>query len=477
MRVTRPNQHNTRMARLTACTMLAGCVALTPTQAQQPDPQIQLQATREKLEAEARRAQALKSEAAEKGEALRSVAREYEDLTKQLQETAKLVQRSEAQLTSLEARGDELEVEQRTIEASLAARQDSIGKLLGAMQRMGRNPPPVIITKREDALQMVRSAMLLAKAFPEMRSQYEDLAKRLTNLARVMADIKTERDKLAGEKERFKVAKLRLDQLMDSKRQTLAERQDQLESVKKAAGDISRNVEELADLIGKLDKAVADRTTLGAYDREIAKVDLDKVPAAPPVAEPKVAAPPAAKTPAAEPEKKVAVLTVPKAGPTFQLEPRSGASGTVNPMQPKIPFHLAKAQLPLPAQGRRVITYGDKLPSGKTSSGIVIETRHGAQITSPCDGWVIYASEFRSYGQVLIINGGGGYHVVLTNLSQIDVQVGQFVLVGEPIGTMSAAPKGRVQGNAPVLYVEFRKEGKPVDPEPWWSEGQKKVQG
>jgi murein hydrolase activator len=438
MRVTRPNQHMTRMARLTACTMLVSCV-VTPTFAQQPDPQVQLQATRDKLEAEARRAQALKSEATEKGEALKSVAREYEDLTKQLQETAKLVQRSEAQMTSLEARGEQLEAEQKTIEASLAARQESIGKLLGAMQRMGRNPPPVIITKREDALQMVRSAMLLAKAFPEMRSQYEDLAKRLTNLARVMADIKVERDKLGAEKERFKVAKLRLDQLMDSKRQTLAERQDQLESVKKAAGEISRNVEELADLIGKLDKAVADRTTLGAYDREIAKVDLDKVAA---VAEPKPVTPPVGKA-AAAPETKVAVLTVPKTGPTFQLEPKGGASGTVNPMQPKIPFHLAKAQLPLPAQGRRVITYGDKLPSGKTSSGIVIETRHGAQITSPCDGWVIYASEFRSYGQVLIINGGGGYHVVLTNLSQIDVQVGQFVLVGEPIGTMSAAPKCR----------------------------------
>jgi murein hydrolase activator len=66
---------------------------------------------------------------------------------------------------------------------------------------------------------------------------------------------------------------------------------------------------------------------------------------------------------------------------------------------------------------------------------------------------------------------------VLTGLSQIDVQIGQFVLGGEPVGTMSAAPKGKVQGSAPVLYVEFRKDGRPVDPEPWWSDGSKKVQG
>ncbi len=42
---------------------------------------------------------------------------------------------------------------------------------------------------------------------------------------------------------------------------------------------------------------------------------------------------------------------------------------------------------------------------------------------------------------------------------------------------MSAAPKGKAQDNAPVLYIEFRKEGRPIDPEPWWHEGQQKVQG
>ena len=31
--------------------------------------------------------------------------------------------------------------------------------------------------------------------------------------------------------------------------------------------------------------------------------------------------------------------------------------------------------------------------------------------------------------------------------------------------------------NAPVLYVEFRKDGRPVDPDPWWVAGQQKVQG
>jgi septal ring factor EnvC (AmiA/AmiB activator) len=55
-------------------------------------------------------------------------------------------------------------------------------------------------------------------------------------------------------------------------------------------------------------------------------------------------------------------------------------------------------------------------------------------------------------------------------LTRIDVPVGQFVLTGEPIGTMP--PKTtKAQDSAPVLYVEFRKEGRPVDPDPWWYQG------
>ena len=135
----------------------------------------------------------------------------------------------------------------------------------------------------------------------------------------------------------------------------------------------------------------------------------------------------------------------------------------------------------MPAQGAQVLGFGEKTQFGGQSKGIVIETRQGAQVTSPCDGWIVYAGEFRSYGQLLIINAGGGYHVLLAGLSQIDVQPGQFVLAAEPVGTMSgcsaqAAPPshGRQRQSPPVLYVEFRKDGQPIDPDPWWVGGSSK---
>jgi septal ring factor EnvC (AmiA/AmiB activator) len=175
--------------------------------------------------------------------------------------------------------------------------------------------------------------------------------------------------------------------------------------------------------------------------------------------------------------------------PSGVVELAPGASlvpGSPGRIKPAIPFQLAKGKLPVPAQGRRVLSFGEKTQYGGQSKGLVRETRHNAQVTSPCDGWIVYAGEFRSYGQLLIINAGGGYHVLVAGLSQIDVQPGQFVLAAEPVGTMSGAPRTAqittqvsaqdgAPSNSPVLYVEFRKDGQPIDPDPWWVAGHQKV--
>ena len=119
------------------------------------------------------------------------------------------------------------------------------------------------------------------------------------------------------------------------------------------------------------------------------------------------------------------------------------------------------------------------MPAGSTLKGISLQTREEARITAPADGWVVYAGEFRSYGQLLIINAGGGYHVLLAGMSRIDVSLGQFVLAGEPIAVMgnAAPPSQGDDSSRPVLYVEFRKDGRPIDPDPWWAEASEKVQG
>jgi septal ring factor EnvC (AmiA/AmiB activator) len=92
---------------------------------------------------------------------------------------------------------------------------------------------------------------------------------------------------------------------------------------------------------------------------------------------------------------------------------------------------------------------------------------------------VVYSGVFRNYGQLLILNAGGGYHVLLAGMERISVDLGQFVVTGEPVAVMGGGVQSAaalaINSSQSVLYVEFRKDGTPVDPGPWWaaSEGEK----
>lgn len=428
---------------------------------------------------------------------------ERERLNKQLVETGALIQKSEGQLTSIEGRLTELEMQEKQLRLSLEARHGQIAKLLSALQRMGRNPPPVLITRREDALKMVRSAMMISSAFPGLKDQALTLSTRLEELVRVVSDIRQEGERLRSETARLAEAKARLSGLMEAKKLSLAERQTELASVRAVTADISKSVGDLSDLIGKLDNTVAEKTGLGSYNeerRKSASITVTPPPdegvgqpppaaAASPAPAPATAAAepaPGSATAEAAPAEETAVAAMqppPRLRPQIiEIAPSTSGLTGARPgrIKPEIPFIEARGKLPLPAQGRRVLAFGERTQYGANSKGIVIETRSGAQITSPCDGWVVFAGEFRSYGQLLIINAGEGYHVLLAGMSQIDVVPGQFVLAAEPVGTMSSAGKPGQEAPSvglPVLYVEFRKDRRPIDPDPWWVAGQQKVQG
>jgi septal ring factor EnvC (AmiA/AmiB activator) len=488
------------LARLTALTsfqVIAGfagvtTLALAPAtlvHAQAPkdadDAKKRLESKRNELESAKQRTKTLETDVGD-------ITAERERINSRLLETADLIKKSEAQLTTIETRLGELQEQERILKGSLNQRNGQISKLLSALQRMGRNPPPVLITQREDALEMVRSAMLLSAAFPELGNQAKVLTTRLTELARVMGDIRTQRDQLKTEMTRLGDARTRLSGLMEEKKTSLDERQSELKRMRTATADITRNVKDLNELINKLDQAVKDNTALGKYDAQqqqkqaAAAANITQNSSAPPA--PANIIPPNA--PAALPQNQKSPAPPTDSPPSNAAKDSAkgidvvvlspGATlGSPGRIKPEIAFVDATGRLPLPAQGRQVLGFGEKTQFGGQSKGIVLETRQGAQVTSPCDGWIVYAGEFRSYGQLLIINAGGGYHVLLAGLSQIDVQPGQFVLAAEPVGTMTGWPQQSppTSSNAPVLYVEFRKDGRPVDPDPWWAAGHRKVQG
>ena len=151
-------------------------------------------------------------------------------------------------------------------------------------------------------------------------------------------------------------------------------------------------------------------------------------------------------------------------------------------LAPAVAFASLRGQVPSPVNGVRLKEFGAPDGNGGAEKGLSIATRTGAQVTAPADGWVVYAGAFRSYGQLLILNVGGGYHVLLAGMERISVDLGQFVLTGEPVALMGngshIAAILATGSSQPVLYVEFRKDGVPVDPGPWWAAGEgEKVRG
>ncbi|MEG6507979.1 peptidoglycan DD-metalloendopeptidase family protein [Methyloligella sp. 2.7D] len=406
-----------------------------------------LEATKQELES---------SRAQEEGltQNVEELAKERARLNEALIEAGQRVQAAEAKLSTTEAKLKDLNGKVEAIRGSITERKRTIVKMLSAMQRIGRSPPPALVTPREDSLAAVRSAMLLAKVFPKLKYQADTLSKELDGLVALEDGIRKERDAEQEETDRLASERNRLDALLEEKRQKLAQSQVALVEVKRQAEQQAQQVGTLGDLIAQLDKQIAS-AEVAQYDAEIAAEQA---------------------------------LRARRQGELMEdenlveLKPESTKVAFANPsrMKPAVPFADAKGSLPLPAQGKRLADFGDSDALGGTRQGISLETRENARVTAPADGWVVYAGPFRSYGQLLIVNAGGGYHILLAGMDRIDVSVGQFVLAGEPIAEMGAPETGGEDpdaGQRPALYVEFRKDGRPIDPDPWWAELSDKVQG
>jgi septal ring factor EnvC (AmiA/AmiB activator) len=378
-------------------------------------------------------------------------------LNSDLIEAGKQVQASEAKLSGTEAKLAELTDQVTVIRNSITDRKETIVKMLSAMQRIGRTPPPALVTRRDDALAVVRSAMLLAQVFPELKYQADNLSQELDGLVKLETGIREQRDAEKSEADRLAAERGRIDKLLEEKKTKLAQSEAELSATRQAAEQQAAEETELNALIARLDERIA-KAEVAQYDAEVATEKALRA------------------------REQQQALATPGNEKVIEIKPESTKIAFASParLKPAMPFELTKGTLPLPAQGKRLKRFGDADGVGGTLRGISLQTRGEARIIAPTDGWVVYAGPFRSYGNLLIINAGGGYHVLLAGMGRIDVSLGQFVLAGEPVAVMGAAlqaGQGNNDNSRPVLYVEFRKDGRPIDPGPWWAEASEKVQG
>jgi septal ring factor EnvC (AmiA/AmiB activator) len=366
---------------------------------------------------------------------LAAIGQDRGKLNAQLIEAAARVRAIETGIDAAQRRLGDMDAREQGMRVSLQSRRGEIVEVLSALQRAGRRTPPALLVRPEDALQSLRTAILLGAIVPEIRSRADRLAADISELVALRRTIQAERDTLGADREKLRADQTRLAALVDErqKQQNALEKDAAAEAARAAA--LAKQVDSLQSLIGAMEQGS------GSAAKAAQTASLQSGAAAS------------------------------RQNPGALKDPRR--------LTPAIAFASAKGLFALPVNGERLRNFGAPDGIGGVSKGISISARPDAQVTSPCDAWVVYAGPFRSYGQLLILNAGGGYHVLIAGMERISVSIGQFVLTGEPVATMGSTSQVAsvlaTNASQPVLYVEFRKDGTPIDPSPWWAatEGEK----
>lgn len=389
------------------------CVLLSsPVQAQSKSA-----ATTETLKQIEERLNAEKAAAEEARARAEIMGRDITSLQNELVSAASAVQQHETQVAALQTRLQALERLRENKTHDLREGRTKFGRVLAAMQRIAQFPPEALIAQPVKPADMVRTAILLRSAVGEIDRQATTLREELTFLGKARDEI-----------EAREVALRETSELLDRERRRLGALMSRKKVLKRRADSQASEAEQrIAQLAGK---AQTLRDLLEGIEQERAR------------------------------SRKAPVVPEKKAEKSSRVVPSLR------------PFSKAKGSLGLPATGKIDGNYGEKTESGLSRKGLTIVTPPGAQVTATYDGTVVYAGKFRGYGLLLIIEHGEGYHTLLAGMTRIDVEQGQTVLAGEPVGVMEQSESGQ-----PVLYVELRRDGQPINLLPWLASRKNEVNG
>jgi len=421
-------------------------------------------------------------------------------LVEQLITTARLIQNLEDALSDTQRKLLNLADEEKRIQGSLASRRAILSEVLAALQRMGQNPPPAIAVSAGDVLQSVRSAILLGSVLPELKLEAEALVKDLNALNDVMVAVQVEQKEQIDQERELSEEQLRLDLLIKENQKLRVTSDKRLDEERQKVTALARDATNLRDLIegisAEIAKAAAEQSSaeaLARHEAEERRLALE-----------------------AERQREVAVLSglrplpgagsAPPASPAdpplaYQSAENEGVAGEgdvrrvveysnvlegEDPTIPGVEFAQSKGLLRFPAHGIELTTFGGSDGLGGISEGITLATRARTPVITPTEGRIVFAGPFPGFQQLLIIDVGGGYHIVLAGMKDINVKIGDRVKAGEPVGVMGGKRSARLAGlsadiattldsdfsagqTQPVLYVEFRKDGKSINSTPWWA--------
>ncbi len=363
-------------------------------------------ATQESQRAEAR-ANRFASQAQDAGAAADRTAREAAAMAAQ-------VQRFEADITAARARYSLAQGARSEIARRLAARQQPLVRLTAALQITARRPLALAALQPGSLKDVVYVRAVLDSAVPEIRQRTSGLRSELDEGRRLE-----------------RRARLALAQLGESERELQA-RRDQLAALETRQRLASRNARGNAQREEDRALALAEeaRDLDGLMDRLDRNAQLRRELAALP-----------------GPVMRPAGLV---AGRAIALEPEDAVT------RPVATSTGAPSDFQLPVQGRTISGFGSQRASGLRARGLVLGPVPGAQIVAPASGRIAFSGPYEGFGRIIIIEHDGGWTTLITGLARIDAQVGETVIGGAPLGVAG--------GEAPMIGIELRRNGDPVNP-------------
>jgi septal ring factor EnvC (AmiA/AmiB activator) len=392
--------------------------------AAESDPQADLEAVEASLTLSRERIEALKAEIAEmEGDRTQQNAA--------LIAAAQRVRLAEIEVADVEERLSALIISELDVRGRLDGSRTEIANVLAALQRISLNPPPALIVDPDDALGSARSAILIAAIVPQLRARADAVTADLKALTDIKAQALAEEATLKANHTVLEEERLRIATLIAARRQGIDRRSTELAAEEAEAMELAARASSLQELIGSLSQRA---TSVSSASGSATETDA----------------------------------------PVLSAEQVQLALANAARTEPAIPFAAARGHLTMPANGVTVLDYGAGDGFGGISHGLSIVTRADAQVVAPTDGWVLYKGPYLNYGQIVILNTGQNYTALLAGLDTITVDIGQFVQMGMPLGTMGSRTIGRsVTTNAgadqPTLYIEFRQNNEPIDPTGWWA--------
>jgi septal ring factor EnvC (AmiA/AmiB activator) len=406
---------------------LFALIALTAVAAHPARPAKEDAARRELQQAERARAaeQAAQQEAAARAAA---AAAETRRLTEDRIAAAARLRRAEDATADLAARMDELAAQRRKAEADLAARAETMQPLLPLIERLSLFPAETLLAVPARAEDTLRGVLVLRGLAGQLGQEAVALRREQARLASATAAMEAEAPRLAAAQTKQQTEAAALDRQIAATEAGRRQAEGEAAAAAQRAAAEAARAETLHGMVVELD---AQRRAEQARAREEALL--------------------------AERQKHADAAAAARQRQADLARP-AGLGTIASAAQPH-------GQLTAPVAGTIVRAWGDATDAGP-ATGISYRAPPAARVVAACSGRVAFAAPFRSYGLLLIVDCGGGYHAVLAGFDRLDVKVGQAVSAGEPVGVMPGWEPGAA-GGRPALYVELRRDGQPVNPAPW----------